>query len=280
MKILHVGTFPFPSPQGSQVYVQGILRGLVEQGHQVSLLCYGHGIGEVPSGIRVIRTPNIPFYQNMRAGPDWIKPLLDVLMIPLLRREKPDIIHVHNYEAPLVAKVADLCRRETIPMVYSAHNNGGRTPTYFSGKNRRRVIARFGRFLDRSIPQIAQHCVVLSETGRENLERLGCKSISLIYPGVSISEFEDILPQELPEGSWVIYAGNPDRYQDLEILMEAMKFLPDVGLIMVSASKQTIGLEKKEDKSYISEQIITRRFAAIYNRLTLACCQGCLWFSD
>jgi glycosyltransferase involved in cell wall biosynthesis len=34
----------------------------------------------------------------------------------------------------------------------------------------------------------------------------------------------------------VVYAGNPDRYQDLDVLVEAMRLLPDVGLLMVSAS--------------------------------------------
>lgn len=238
MKILHIGTFPFPSPQGSQVYVQGILKGLVQRGHDVSLLCYGHGIGETTAGIRILRTPNISFYQNMRAGPDLIKPILDGLMVPLVLREKPDIIHVHNYEAPLVAKLANVFRRHKIPMVYSAHNTmEEELPTYFSGHRRKRMVAKFGRILDHYVPQLADHCVVLSQAGQESLERLGCNNISLIAPGVDRSEYLNIVPQQLPKGQWVIYAGNPDHYQDLDILMEAMKLLPTVGLVMVSASE-------------------------------------------
>ena len=37
-------------------------------------------------------------------------------------------------------------------------------------------------------------------------------------------------------GQWVVYAGNPDSYQSLEILMAAMDCIPQVGLVMVSAS--------------------------------------------
>jgi glycosyltransferase involved in cell wall biosynthesis len=173
----------------------------------------------------------------MRAGPDWIKPVLDVLMIPFLRKERPDVIHVHNYEAPLVAKMANMLRRSSIPIVYSAHNlMEEELPSYFKGRRSQKLMSHFGRILDRNVPQMTEHCVVLSEVGMKKLKELGCKNISLIYPGVAASEFEDVIPQELPEGRWVIYAGNPDQYQDLDILMEAMSFLPEVGLVMVSAS--------------------------------------------
>ena len=250
MKILHVGTFPFPSPQGSQVYVKSILEGLSDLGHEVSLLCYGHGYGDAPPNIRIIRTPKIPFYQNMRAGPDWVKPIIDALMIPLLRKERPDVIHVHNYEAPLVAKMADMLRRSSIPIVYSAHNlMEEELPSYFEGKRRRTFMSYFGRVLDRWVPQMTDHCIVLSEVGKRKLEELGCKNVSLIYPGIAESEFEGILPQELPEGPWVIYAGNPDQYQDLDILMEAMSFLPEVGLVMVSASDTREWVRKGEGRT-------------------------------
>jgi glycosyltransferase involved in cell wall biosynthesis len=38
---------------------------------------------------------------------------------------------------------------------------------------------------------------------------------------------------------WVVYAGNPDSYQDLDVLVDAVASLKDVGLIMVSASDLT-----------------------------------------
>jgi glycosyltransferase involved in cell wall biosynthesis len=40
----------------------------------------------------------------------------------------------------------------------------------------------------------------------------------------------------LSDGPWVVYAGNPDRYQDLDVLIEAMRLIPEAGLLMVSAA--------------------------------------------
>ena len=45
-------------------------------------------------GIHIHRTPSLFGYQNMRAGQDVVKPLLDAWMVLKLRGIRPDIIHV------------------------------------------------------------------------------------------------------------------------------------------------------------------------------------------
>ena len=58
-----------------------------------------------------------------------------------------------------------------------------------------------------------------------------------VAPGLDPAEFvEPVAPAPLPPGPWVVYAGNPDRYQDLDVLVEAMRRLPEAGLLLVSAS--------------------------------------------
>ncbi|MGB0639986.1 MAG: glycosyltransferase, partial [Myxococcota bacterium] len=49
-------------------------------------------------------------------------------------------------------------------------------------------------------------------------------------------ELEGVSPATLPPGPWVVYAGNPDQYQDLHVLVQAMKKIPEAGLLLVSAS--------------------------------------------
>jgi glycosyltransferase involved in cell wall biosynthesis len=58
----------------------------------------------------------------------------------------------------------------------------------------------------------------------------------MVQPGVDAADFEGVVPAVLPDGPWVVYAGNPDRYQDLDVLIEAMRHLPECGLLLVSAS--------------------------------------------
>ena len=252
MNIVQVGTFPYPSPQGSQVYVRGIVRGLAQMGHTVDLVCYGHGIGdtriEEQMGVQIWRTPAIRGYQRMRAGPDIVKPLLDVLMALKLRNCQPDIIHVHNYEAPFVAWMAKWLypHLRGIPVVYSAHNTmEDELPTYFSKPRIRRLSARFGRVLDQQIPKRHAHSIVLREQSVQQLKLLGCSHVSVVSPGIdpteflSVEELREIAPLEMSKGQWIVYAGNPDGYQDLHILMEALNRIPEVNFVFVSSSDAT-----------------------------------------
>ena len=235
LRIVQAAAFPFPSAQGSQVYVRGMAKALARRGHDVTVVCYAHGEGEVDADYRVVRTPRVPGYNNLRAGPDWIKPGLDLALGAKIASIPADIVHAHNYEAPVAAYLAQ--RFTGTPVVYSAHNTmREELPTYFAGRLTRGLARRVGAVLDRTVPRMAEHAVVLAEETKETLHSLGCRDISLVAPGVDYSELEDVIPATLPEGPWVVYAGNPDAYQDLPVLIDAMRRLEGVGLLMVSAS--------------------------------------------
>ena len=235
LRIAQVAAFPFPSPQGSQVYVQGIARGLAARGHDVRLLCYGHGEGTEEQGYKIIRTPSIPGYHNMRAGPDWIKPILDAALAALVVQQDVDILHVHNYEAPLAARLGRMGRK--IPMVYSAHNvMSEELHLYFSGRLTQKLAKHAGRLLDQLVPRMADHAIAIRPESVEVLKALGCKQVSCVPPGVSMSDFKSNRSVELGPGPWVVYSGNPDSYQNLDVLMRAMTLIPDIQLLMISAA--------------------------------------------
>ena len=145
------------------------------------------------------------------------------------------MVHAHNYEAPIAALLAK--RFTGTPIVYSAHNTmHEELPTYFRRPLARRFAGRVGAVLDRTVPRMAEHAVVLADEAEVTLRKLGCREVTKVAPGVDFAELEDVVPAELPEGPWVVYAGNPDVYQDLPVLMDAMRQLDGVGLLMVSAS--------------------------------------------
>ena len=233
------------------MYVKGIIEGLVELGHHVDLLCYGHGVGELGvthKNVNVYRTPVLFGYSNMRAGPDLVKPMLDILMGVKMRKLSPDIIHVHNYEAPIVAKFAKVLAKSLrgVPMVYSAHNlMGEELETYFQQDWTKRIAKVLGNGMDSVIPKMSSHTIVLRKQSIPRLKSLGCKFVSEIRPSVDVKEFlpmEELrkhCPSVLQEGKWIVYAGNPDAYQNIEVLMSALEYLPDIGLVMVSSSDTT-----------------------------------------
>ncbi|MEC9388969.1 MAG: glycosyltransferase family 4 protein [Myxococcota bacterium] len=235
LRITQAAAFPFPSPQGSQVFVRGMARALARRGHEVTVVCYAHGDGREDPEYRVVRTPRIPGYENMRAGPDWVKPLLDVALAARIAAVPADVVHAHNYEAPIAAYLVR--RRTGVPVVYNAHNTmGEELPTYFHRPWVRNGARAAGRWLDRSVPRRADHSVVLNQAAVRTLKRLGCDAVSMVPPGIDAAELEGVHDVPLEPGPWVVYAGNPDRYQDLDVLVRAMRRIPHIGLLMVSAS--------------------------------------------
>ncbi len=235
LHIVQAAAFPYPTAQGSQVFVRGMARGLAERGHEVTVVCYAHGDGHLDSNYSVRRTPRIPGYSNLRAGPDWVKPFLDVALIERIASVKADIVHAHNYEAAIAALMAK--QITGIPVVYNAHNTmGEELPTYFQARSMRAIASRFGNWLDKTVPRLADHAVVLNPTAVQTLLELGCDAVSCVEPGVDPADFDGQVPANLPGERWVVYAGNPDQYQDLDVLIEAMRLIPDVGLLLVSAS--------------------------------------------
>ena len=235
LRIVQAAAFPFPSPQGSQVYVHGMARALARRGHDVTVACYAHGVGAVDPAVRVVRTPPVPGYDNLRAGPDLVKPLLDLAMAGQLARLPADVIHAHNYEAPVAGYLARLCTG--VPVVYNAHNTmGEELHTYFEGRVVRGVARRIGRLLDRTVPRLADHALAINPAAVDTLRRLGCREVSFVPPGIDLDEFPPVSPAPLPPGPWVVYAGNPDRYQDLDVLVEAMRAVPSARLLLVSAA--------------------------------------------
>ncbi len=246
LKIVQAAAFPFPSLQGSQVYVRGMSRALGRRGHDVVVACYGHGDSGVQSEdseFRVVRTPRVPGYRRMRAGPDWVKPWLDVALVGVLARlmRDADLVHAHNYEAPLAAYLARTA--SPCPVIYNNHNTlGEELPQYFRAVGLQRAAGWAGRVLDQQIPRRADAAIAISEKAAPALEKLGCRRVHHVAPGVD--------PEDLEGGQraatrtrwglegrpWVVYAGNPDAYQDLSLLLAAMEQVEHAGLLMVSAS--------------------------------------------
>ena len=246
--IVQAAAFPYPTMQGSQVYVRGMAKALAKRGHRVIVAAYGHGAVEnaPDSEYEVVRTPRLPFYNNLRAGPDLIKPALDLALAANLMRigRDADIVHAHNYEAPIAAYLSRIFTK--VPVVYNNHNTmSEELHQYFKSRVAKRTATWLGGILDRGVPRRADATVAISQEAVGLLTGFGCRSVSYVPPGVNPDDFEGADANSAREllglsgRQWVVYAGNPDSYQDLDVLVDGVASLKDVGLIMVSASDLT-----------------------------------------
>ncbi len=235
-RIALVAACPFPSPQGSQVFVGQMAKRLAAAGHDVHLLTYGQGAEQSGHGYRHHRIARLPGDDALRSGPALMKPILDAMLTRrlarLVREERIEIIHAHNYEAAVAAIAARAVTR--VPVVYHSHNlMGDELETYFKTPLAKRLAALAGRALDRTVPSKADRVIALCEWSAARLREAGCEAarISVIPPAV-----EDEGPIVAGAGARasfgisehafvVVYSGNLDAYQNLPLLLRAIELV-------------------------------------------------------
>ncbi|NLO33821.1 MAG: glycosyltransferase family 4 protein [Candidatus Hydrogenedentes bacterium] len=242
LRIAMVGACPFPAPQGSQVFLQNTAECLQARGHEVHLVVYGYGLGEAGDTLRVHRARRVPFAGKTAAGPSFAKPFQDLTLAFKLRRVILDhhiqVICAHNYEALLAA----LTVRKR-PILYFAHNAmADELPHFFKDLP---GACSFGRALDRFFPVRADKVIAPHNRLAGHLVVRGClqEQITIIAPPVD-ERILKIVPAQSEAKPPVMYTGNLDAYQNLDLLLNAMHLVrrkkPETKLLIGTAEKEEL----------------------------------------
>ncbi len=230
MRIALLGAFPFPSPQGSQVYLRDQARALAKAGASVSVFCYGSGDGNPLSDLDLRRIPRSVSPVGLRSGFQFRKPMADGFLLDALVRahaDQPfDRVLAHNAEAALLGLAAR--RLGGAPVVYAVHTLvEEELASYFPAQFAPRA-RRFGRAIDRFLARRVDGILALSREAGEALARHSARPRVEIPPGCEVGVAPT--PQEigracqqhaLEPGRYVVYAGNLDAYQNLAALDRA-----------------------------------------------------------
>jgi glycosyltransferase involved in cell wall biosynthesis len=204
MQIALVVAGPYPAFRGSQVLVRNLADGLRGRGHGVHLVTYGR---------RLARRPG---FHPARVALDAA---LLVRLLAVVRRERIDVVHAHNYEAAIAGLVVS--RLTGRPLVYHGHSAmAEEMPTYARGALGRRVARLVGRVLDAQVPRRAAFCIAVTEELGVRLRGAGVAddAIACIEPVAAPVDAGTFDPSAAA-GPLVCYAGNLDGYQNLDLLL-------------------------------------------------------------
>ncbi len=230
-----IGAFPFPYPQGSQIFMGDQARALARAGARPTLFTYGRGLGEPSPDLLLAGTPRWVSPKAMRSGPQVGKPFADLaLLVTYLRRARGGFSYAlaHNAEAALIALAAR--RRTAVPVVYFAHTILRYELSAYANPRWQPALDRLGGRIDRLIARHADAVVTLGEEPQRELAPFARGPVTVLPPGHELREApgerasaETCARHGLTPRGFVLYAGNLDRYQDLDLLIDTADRLPD-----------------------------------------------------
>jgi len=232
LNIAMVAACPFPTSQGSQVLIRELSEALARRGHRLHIVTYHFGEPLECPGLIIHRIPALFRYNKFRSGPEIRKPILDLLLKrkleQIVRSEGIDIVHAHNYEAPLAA--LPVCRRHKIPLVYHSHNTmSDEFYTYFRLKIPQKLARAAAHFMDRYIPRQADFIIAINPKVAAFLAEMGTSAakIKFVPPGIDYGVVPPPDPAVREKYGWrddrlIVYVGNLDGYQRIDILLKAL----------------------------------------------------------
>jgi glycosyltransferase involved in cell wall biosynthesis len=230
MRVAVLGAFPFPYPQGSQVYATDHTRALRGAGVDVSLFTYGSGVGTTPGDLDVVTPPSWLSPRAMRSGPTLAKFPADAALLASFvrahRERRFDVVLAHNAEAAIIGLAA---RPITgTPVIYIAHTILHNELAAYAASSWERPLRRLGKEIDRFIAKRVDGIIALCADAEDVLAPHARGPIEIIPPGLDPLRPPDTQQIDaacarhglVPE-SYALYCGNLDGYQDLHLLAEA-----------------------------------------------------------
>lgn len=229
MKILLLAPHPFFQQRGTPIAERMLLEVLTDHGHQVDVLTFPEGEDVDLPGCRILRIPRPPFVRNVRPGFSVKKLACDAVMLArtlaLVRRNRYDLVHAVE-ESAFMALAAR--RLFGTPYVYDMDSGLARQMV-----DKFPVLQKVRRLMD--------GCESLAVRGAVGTLAV-CKSLEdqarACHPGGLVARIEDVSllaetseeAEDVPRGGPVVmYVGNLEAYQGIDLLVEAFRrVLPEV----------------------------------------------------
>jgi glycosyltransferase involved in cell wall biosynthesis len=235
LRILFLAPQPFFEVRGTPLAVLHMTRALAGLGHEIDLMTFPQGEAAPTDGVRHIRSLRLPV-GRVKAGPSLAKILLDVpFMAEAALRlvfGRYDVVHAVEEAAHLVAPFARLLR---VPLVMDVDSSIP-DQLHYSGFATRGPLLWLAEALERHALRHAAAAVTVCTSLTDGVKRRA--------PGVAVFQVEDPplvdrrvppLPEHvqalrrqlaLGHGPVVLYSGNFEPYQGVELLLEAMPQVP------------------------------------------------------
>jgi len=235
LRILMIAPTPYFADRGCHVRIYEEARALTKLGHEVCIVTYH--LGRNMPGVRVVRTPNIPWYGKLEAGPSWHKPYLDILLLWKCLAEipsfRPNLIHAHLHEGALIGAVLKLFLR--IPLLFDYQGSLSGESLNHGFFRETSLLVKIFKGLERFINRRADLTITSSARGRQELIQdwgIAEEKVLSLIDGVDTEVF---YPQSRSKArrelgiadhvKLVVYLGLFNSYQGVDLLLEVIAII-------------------------------------------------------
>ena len=244
-----VAACPFPANHGSAASIREMSDTLSDMGHKVHIVTYPFGQEEIAvRRATVHRTAPFRPEKNAKVGPSGEKFALDFQLLRLLcrviRRERIDVIHAHNYEGALIGIMAKWLTRR--PLLYNAVNLMTDELAGYRFIRPAWLAHSLARGLDWFTPIFPDHITAVSPELRQWFieHRVPAAKVDMVPAGIEPELFDHPEPEKFREKyklgnrPIVMYTGVLNAFQRIDYLLRgfavALREKPDALLLVVS----------------------------------------------
>ena len=247
LRILFLAPQPFFEVRGTPLAVRAMVRALAAQGHDIELLTYPQGDDPALPAVRHRRSLPLPV-GRVRAGPSPAKLALDVPFMAeawwRMATGRFDVVHAVEEAAHLAAPVA---RMLGLPLVVDVDSS---IPDQMreSGFARRGPLLWAAQALEghalRHSAAVVTVCGSLTDAVRGRVPHGRVFQIEdppLLGPPASPAQVAALRASlGLDERPVALYSGNFERYQGVELLVDAAALVPEARFVFMGGEPEQI----------------------------------------
>jgi glycosyltransferase involved in cell wall biosynthesis len=235
LRVLMIAPTPYFADRGCHVRIYEEARALTNLGHEVCIVTYH--LGRDMPGVRVVRTPHVPWYNKLEAGPSWHKPYLDILLLwkslAEVRSFRPHLIHAHLHEGALIGSV--IKRLFHIPLLLDYQGSLSVESLNHGFYRETSLLMKLFKGLELFIDRRADLIITSSEIGRQELIHdcgIASEKVTNLIDGVDTEIFRPYSRSEvrqefgIPDNvKLVVYLGLFNRYQGVDLLLDVISLV-------------------------------------------------------
>lgn len=232
MRILMIAPEPFLEPRGTPFSVYHRAKALITLGYEVDLVTYPIGKQVNLPGLKIYRTPALPFIRKVKIGPSFAKIPLDFCLFFLaiwrLCLRRYHYIHTHEEAGLMGVLLAILFKCKHL---YDMHSDLSQQMSNFAFTKNRLLISAIG-FIQRMIVRRADAVIAICPDLERTVKSIAPDKQVFMIENVAVDEAlppakaDDV--QQLRErmhlagNPVLLYTGTFENYQGIDVLLKSI----------------------------------------------------------